>query len=370
MRFGEWGERLAARCREFERNGTRDLLVTLAVSILLFLVLELSGLCGALLETTRAAPGVFHAIVFAACGGFGLLLLAWLHRRRAGERARLEVLDRSEVSRMRESIDRAEAGCRASLAGFGHDLRTPLNAVTGYCEILADDALALGLPDTYRDYALQAAKAGHELGHMIQDLLGVLQEFQTMAARDSRPVALCETLERVAAGMAPVARAKGVTLAVPRFGCDDACCISSHPLLMATMLEGLMRFLVRLAAPESIVAMNLEPGDRERPLVLRVRLRPGRSAGDLVGKWCRIRDLSPEDDGWTSRPADPALHTLRGGLPLCGATLEGPTTTAHGDLEFRLFLPRRKEDAGKKRAADLSATAVMAPDRLRVVRQH
>ncbi|RMF13229.1 MAG: hypothetical protein D6757_08365, partial [Alphaproteobacteria bacterium] len=178
MNMNEWIDRVGMRRVAFAKGEMRDLSAILVASVLFFALLEISGACEMLLAMTRTTPAVFHLLVFAASGSFGLLLLAWLHRRRMARHARYEARARSEKERMRESITRAEAGCRASIASLGHDLRTPLNAIIGYSEIIADDELGLGMPKAYREYARHVSNAGHDLGHMVQDLLNSLQEFQ------------------------------------------------------------------------------------------------------------------------------------------------------------------------------------------------
>ncbi len=327
-----------------DRRAQWDLAVTVVASLLIFCLLELSGACQLLLAMIRTTPALFHTLVFGASGGFGLLILLWLHHRRMEQHAATRMLERRRNEQMRISIERAEAGCRASLASLGHDLRSPLNAVTGFSEILAEDELDLGLPGAYREYALHVARAGHELGRMVQDLLQVLQEFQTLAARDTRSVSLSNLLNEVSARMRVIARARDVALAMPQSVRDEDCAVSAHPLLMATMLDGLTRFLLHLARPKSVITMSIEQAECRLPLVLRLRLSPGRNAEEQLAHWQKIRELSLDDDGWTSRSTNPALHALRGGLLLCRASLEGPTWTRSGKLEFRLFLPRWEEE--------------------------
>lgn len=347
MNMYEGNSRVGMRRLAFAKGEIRDLLATFVASVLFFVLLEISGACDLLLEMTRTTPAVFHLLVFAASGGFGLLLLAWLHRRRMVHHARRQARDHRRKERVRASIARAEAGCRASIASLGHDLRTPLNAIIGYSEIIADDELILGMPEAYREYARHISRAGHDLSHMVQDLLNSLQEFQALATREIRPVCLYDTLDRMAERMRALIQARDVRLAISSSCKGEDGTVASHPLLMATMLDGFTRFLMRLAAPKSSIMMHIEPtGDLT--VGLRVRLRPGRTAQEQIEQWRVIGDLSHEDDGWTSRPADPALHALRGGLLLCQASLEGPVTTPRGELEFRLFLPRWK---GKREAA-------------------
>lgn len=58
------------------------------------------------------------------------------------------VLDRAEAEEARSQAENANRTKSAFLANMSHELRTPLNAVIGYTELLEEDLVDLGGPDT------------------------------------------------------------------------------------------------------------------------------------------------------------------------------------------------------------------------------
>ncbi len=71
------------------------------------------------------------------------------------KQARLDAEHFREVARTRSDF----------LAHMSHEIRTPLNAIIGFSEVISDDAMKLGVPARYRDYASDIRfSAGHLLG--------------------------------------------------------------------------------------------------------------------------------------------------------------------------------------------------------------
>ena len=88
-----------------------------------------------------------------------------------------DLTDRREEERRRLDLDRAEAASKAKLAVLGnvsHDLRTPLNAVLGFAQLLRDD---LGTPELerQREYLAGIERAGWELLDLIERMLQVCE---------------------------------------------------------------------------------------------------------------------------------------------------------------------------------------------------
>jgi PAS domain S-box-containing protein len=86
-----------------------------------------------------------------------------------------DLTDRHEAEHRRLELDRAEATIRAKLsvlAHASHDLRTPLNAVLGFAQLLRLD---LGTPEVerQREYLAGIERAGWELLELIERMLHV-----------------------------------------------------------------------------------------------------------------------------------------------------------------------------------------------------
>jgi PAS domain S-box-containing protein len=88
-----------------------------------------------------------------------------------------DLTDRREAEHRRLELDRAEAASRAKLtvlAHVSHDLRTPLNAVLGFAQLLRQD---LGTPEIerQREYLGGIERAGWELLELIERMLHVCE---------------------------------------------------------------------------------------------------------------------------------------------------------------------------------------------------
>jgi PAS domain S-box-containing protein len=88
-----------------------------------------------------------------------------------------DLTDRLQDEHRRLELDRAEAAGRAKLAVLGHvshDLRTPLNAVLGFAQLLRQD---LGTPgvERQREYLAGIERAGWELLELIERMLQVCE---------------------------------------------------------------------------------------------------------------------------------------------------------------------------------------------------
>ncbi|MFL6696666.1 MAG: PAS domain-containing protein [Vitreoscilla sp.] len=86
-----------------------------------------------------------------------------------------DLTGRRQAEQRRLDLDRAEAASRAKLAVLGrvsHDLRTPLNAVLGFAQLLRED---LGTPEfeRQREYLGRIEQAGWELLDQIERMLNV-----------------------------------------------------------------------------------------------------------------------------------------------------------------------------------------------------
>lgn len=88
-----------------------------------------------------------------------------------------DLTDRHEAELRRLELDRAEAASRAKLAilaNVSHDLRTPLNAVLGFAQLLRRD---LDTPEIerQREYLGGIERAGWELLELIERMLHVCE---------------------------------------------------------------------------------------------------------------------------------------------------------------------------------------------------
>ena len=80
--------------------------------------------------------------------------------------------------KMRAALAEAEEASRAKsafLAAMSHELKTPLNAVLGFSEIIKEEMLGQITPAKYRDYAHDIHASGMRLLTIVSDVLDVAQ---------------------------------------------------------------------------------------------------------------------------------------------------------------------------------------------------
>jgi signal transduction histidine kinase len=111
----------------------------------------------------RSSSPVLGAIV----ASLGVLAAMRLLRRRTEQMEALVAARDADARAASAQATRFRAVARNKsdfLAHMGHELRTPLNAIIGFADVLRGDAMKLGLPARYREYAGDIAfSAGHLL---------------------------------------------------------------------------------------------------------------------------------------------------------------------------------------------------------------
>ncbi|TLP49235.1 response regulator [Cohaesibacter sp. CAU 1516] len=76
-----------------------------------------------------------------------------------------------ELHRAIFDLEEATRAKNAFYANMSHDLKTPLNAIMGYAEIISSNCLNLPVPDQYRDYANLIRSGGLHLLEVINNLV-------------------------------------------------------------------------------------------------------------------------------------------------------------------------------------------------------
>ena len=111
-----------------------------------------------------------------------------------------DVTDKIEAERaLRTALRQAETANKvkaAFLAAMSHELKTPLNAVLGFSEIIRDELLGpVGQP-AYRDYAGDIHKSGGRLLAVINDVLDVTKLESGSVVLDERPESPLDIVEQ------------------------------------------------------------------------------------------------------------------------------------------------------------------------------
>ncbi|MGG7566924.1 sensor histidine kinase [Rhodovulum sp. DZ06] len=189
-------------------------------------------------EARLLAAGVFGGLLV-----FILGLLALHHRLRARNR---------RLVQMRDELSRALEARRRFIAGVSHDFRTPLNAISGFAQILMHEQIDTE-PEKRRRFLGQIREAAAGLERMTSDLLSLARlERGTYALKLQDGVCAAALAADLAARLAPLAEEAGVELRgpdLPPAQQRQACNLRADPAALeralGNLLDNAMKFTPR-----------------------------------------------------------------------------------------------------------------------------
>ncbi len=116
-----------------------------------------------------------------------------------------DITDRKRAESNVESANRAR---RALVATVSHDIRTPLNILLGYCEMLADS----DLDETQRDLVLRIDRSSRGLLDLVEDLVDLARIDAGRFQIDIHEIDLVETIQQVVDDFGQRAAVAGIEL--------------------------------------------------------------------------------------------------------------------------------------------------------------
>jgi signal transduction histidine kinase len=146
------------------------------------------------------------------------------------------------------------------LASMSHDLRTPLNAVIGFSDVLLEQMFG-GLNERQRDYVQDIHSAGHHLLELVNDILDLSKVEAGQMELDIRPFSLVAALE---AGLTMVrnrATEQGITLTLEVDPMLDE--IDGDALRIQQVIENLLTNAVKFTPAGGQVAVSARQRDGE-----------------------------------------------------------------------------------------------------------
>lgn len=191
---------------------------------------------------------------------------AWTRRyEREGRRIAMGMhLDVTELHRHEEMQREAERASRASreksafMALMSHRLRTPLNAVLGFAQVMAQDVNE-PLSARQRERLARIDTAGNELLAMIDDVFELAELDAEPLVPTRLPVSLLSVTSQLAEAVAPLARQRGVALrmdsAAPNLH------VATDRRLLGQALLHLVAHAVRRNDQGGWVALTVSSGD-------------------------------------------------------------------------------------------------------------
>jgi PAS domain S-box-containing protein len=168
-----------------------------------------------------------------------------------------DVTQKFEAERaLRAALRQAELANRAKaafLAAMSHELKTPLNAVLGFSEIIRDEMLGPVGQETYRDYAADIHSSGKRLLAIINDVLDVSRLEGGQLTIEARPIAARDIAEQaVAMAQATTGENRPVAIAIPA----DLPILQVDPRRIAQVLGNLLANAIKFTPAEGRIAIS------------------------------------------------------------------------------------------------------------------
>ena len=183
----------------------------------------------------------------------------------------------ASVNRLAGALSHSEARQREFLLSVSHDLRTPLTAITGYAESLADGVVP---PDRLAAVGTVIGDEAKRLERLVADLLDLARLDATEMRMDSAPVDLRGVVDGAAEIWRHRCAAAGVEFRVEAV--EPAIVVFADAQRLRQALDGLLENALRVTPQGApiVVATHTEPGG---VAVLEVRDGgPGLSDDDLT----------------------------------------------------------------------------------------
>ncbi|MFZ5805696.1 MAG: ATP-binding protein [Verrucomicrobiota bacterium] len=142
-----------------------------------------------------------------ACGMIGTLLLMFFNSQINQQERRL-TRAREELFRAQESVEAANRAKSDFLAMMSHDIRTPMNAIIGFTNLL----LETPLNDEQKDFLQTIRISGQTLLSLLNDILDYTKIEAGKFQLEQKPFNPVEEAGNIVKLQTPVAHVKGITL--------------------------------------------------------------------------------------------------------------------------------------------------------------
>ncbi len=148
------------------------------------------------------------------------------------ERKRLDV----ELESAKSVAEKANLAKSEFLSSMSHELRSPLNAILGFAQLLESDAP----PPTpaQKESIAQILKAGWHLLKLINEILDLAKVESGQVPLSREPVSLAEVMLECQAMIEPQAQQRGIKLTIPRF--DAPCFVLADRTRLKQVLINLL----------------------------------------------------------------------------------------------------------------------------------
>ena len=170
-----------------------------------------------------------------------------------------------ELKRARAAAEKANLAKSAFLSSMSHELRSPLNAILGFAQLISSDSP----PPTPSQTASidQILHAGWYLLELINEILDLAQIESGRLALSLEPTSLAEVMLECQAMIEPQGQKRGIKMTFPRF--DLPCFVDADRTRLKQVLINLLSNAIKYNQPNGtvVVAVDRARGTPERTRV-------------------------------------------------------------------------------------------------------
>ena len=209
-------------------------------------------------EGTRFWASLASSLSASSGGAVHRLMISDISARKLLEQTLQETNLRLEAALA--AADKASLAKSEFLSNMSHELRSPLNAVLGFAQLLKGGQPAL----TARQEASvgQIVRGGWYLLELINDLLDLGAIESGNLSLSLSPTSLSEVLEDCAAMIEPEAKRRGITLSFPEFLAP--CLLEADPIRLKQVLVNLLSNAIKYNRPNGACRVTVSGAGAQR----------------------------------------------------------------------------------------------------------
>jgi len=168
-----------------------------------------------------------------------------------------DIEDQKRAQAVAESANRAKSDF---LSGMSHELRSPLNAILGFAQLMASD---LPPPTSTQQASInQILNAGWHLLELINEVLDLAKIEAGQASLSPEPVSLAEALRECHAMVEQQALKRGVCMRFPLF--NFPCFVRADRTRLKQILINLLSNAIKYNRDQGTVEVSVTTGERVR----------------------------------------------------------------------------------------------------------
>jgi PAS domain S-box-containing protein len=173
-----------------------------------------------------------------------------------------------ELKRARAAAEKANLAKSEFLSSMSHELRSPLNAILGFAQLISSDSP----PPTPSQTASidQILHAGWYLLELINEILDLAQIESGRLALSSEPTSLAEVMLECQAMIEPQGQKRGIKMTFPRF--DLPCFVNADRTRLKQVLINLLSNALKYNQPNGTVVVDVDVS-RNTPERTRISVR-------------------------------------------------------------------------------------------------